>query len=402
MAETIGKPHEHDGYYTHNIYDGDKDKHRSLSAAKAHAADGESESVIHHVQGGTIQKTHRERADGNGWESHTNHKGKSIDHKDLHETASADTLRPGAGSVAGDVGRTEMMAAVVSAMGGMSKQEINKFQEVLDQYGKNKIPGAKDNSSANMASIAAKGAMKEDIEDMLASDDLSEEFREKAATIFEAAVSARVGLEVSRIEEEFEEAVAEVSERLQEELSTKVDSYLDYVAEQWFEENRIAIESSFKLDAAESFMESMKALFAEHNVEVPEEDFDVVEALEFQVADLEDKLNEEINSKIELQRLVEDAEREAIFDEVSEGLAETQVEKLRTLAEGLDFANAETYRKKVSLVKENYFTGKTETSTSIMIEEATAGSEDELFEETLAVARPDMQKYVSAITKTSK
>lgn len=325
-----------------------------------------------------------------------------VENEVLDETAAADTLKPGAGSVAGDVGKTEMMAAVVSAMGGMSKQEINKFQEVLNQYGKNKIPGAADKSAANKASIAAKGAMKEDVEEMFASDDLSEEFREKAATIFEAAVNARVGLEAARLEEEFEAKLEESIEAIEEEMSSKIDSYLDYVAEQWFEENRIAIESSMKVEAAENFMEAVKTLFAEHNVEIPEETVEVVESLEARVLELEEKLNEEITSKIELQKLVEEAEREAIFDEVAEGLAETQVEKLRTLAEGLEFSDADTYRKKVELVKENYFTGKKESSTSIIVEETAAESEDELLEETAVTARPDMQKYVSAISKTKK
>jgi len=326
-----------------------------------------------------------------------------VENEILDETAAADTLKPGAGSNAGDVGKTEMMAAVVSAMGGMSKNEINKFQEVLNQYGKNKIPGAEDKSAANKASIAAKGAMKEDIEEMFASDDLSEEFREKATTIFEAAVNARIGMELSRLEEEFEGKLEEAVGSIEEEMTSKIDSYLDYVAEQWFEENQIAIESSLKVEAAESFMESVKTLFAEHNVELPEDSVDVVESLEARVAELEESLNEEITAKIELEKLVEAAEREAIFDDVAEGLAETQVEKLRTLAEGLEFADADTYRKKVELVKENYFSGKKESSTQIIVEETAAESEDQLTEEAQETsARPDMAKYVTAISKSTK
>lgn len=326
-----------------------------------------------------------------------------VENEILDETAAADTLKPGAGSNAGDVGKTEMMAAVVSAMGGMSKSEINKFQEVLSQYGKNKTPGAEDKSGANKASIAAKGAMKEDIEEMFAADDLSEEFREKATTIFEAAVNARIGMELSRLEEEFEDKLEEAVGSIEEEMTSKIDSYLDYVAEQWFEENRIAIESSMKVEAAENFMESVKTLFAEHNVELPEESVDVVESLEARVAELEESLNEEITAKIELEKLVEAAEREAIFDDVAEGLAETQVEKLRTLAEGLEFADADTYRRKVELVKENYFTGKKESSTQIIVEETAAESEDQLTEEALETnTQPEMAKYVSAIAKSAK
>lgn len=322
----------------------------------------------------------------------------------LDETAAADSLKPGAGSVAGDVGKTELMAAVVAAMGGMSKQEINKFQAVLDQYGKNKTPGGVAmNADANKASIAAKGAMKEDVEELFANDDLSEEFREKASTLFEAAVNARVGLETARIEEEYEAQLEEAAGQIEEQLTAKIDSYLDYVAEQWFEDNKIAIESSLKVEAADKFIDGVKALFAEHMVEIPEETVDVVESLEARVAELEEKLNEEINEKIELVKLVEEAEKEAIFDEVAEGLAATQVEKLRTLAEGLEYSDADNYRKKVELVKENYFTEKKATSTSIVVEETTAGSVEELTEETnVVVTDPSMQKYVSTIGRTTK
>jgi hypothetical protein len=320
----------------------------------------------------------------------------------LDETAAADTLKPGAGSVAGDVGKTELMASVVAAMGGMSKEEINKFQAVLAQYGKNKTPGAVDKSAANKASVAAKGAMKEDVEELFASDDLSEEFREKASTLFEAAVNARVGLEVARIEEEFEEAVQEVAERVEEELAGKIDTYMDYVAEQWFDDNKIAIESSLKVEAADKFIDGVKALFAEHMVEVPEETVDMVEALEARVAELEGQLNEEINEKIELTKLVEEAEKEAIFDEVAEGLAATQVEKLRTLAEGLEYSDADAYRRKVELVKENYFTEKKATASSLVVEETTVGSLEELTEQSAVVIEAGMQQYVSAIAKTTK
>lgn len=322
----------------------------------------------------------------------------------LDETAAADTLKPGAGSVAGDVGKTELMASVVAAMGGMSKEEINKFQAVLAQYGKNKLPGGgvADKSAANKASVAAKGAMKEDVEELFANDDLSEEFREKASTLFEAAVNARVGLEVARIEEEFEEAVQEVAERVEEELAGKIDTYMDYVAEQWFDDNKIAIESSLKVEAADKFIDGVKALFAEHMVEVPEETVDMVESLEARVAELEGQLNEEINEKIELTKLVEEAEKEAIFDEVAEGLAATQVEKLRTLAEGLEYSDADAYRRKVELVKENYFTEKKAAASSLVVEETAVGSLEELTEQTNVVVEAGMQQYVSAIGRTTK
>jgi hypothetical protein len=137
-------------------------------------------------------------------------------------------------------------------------------------------------------------------------------------------------------------------------------------------------------------------------VEVPEETVDMVEALEARVAELEGQLNEEINEKIELTKLVEEAEKEAIFDEVAEGLAATQVEKLRTLAEGLEYSDADAYRRKVELVKENYFTEKKAAASSLVVEETAVGSLEELTEQTNVVVEAGMQQYVSAIGRTTK
>ena len=320
----------------------------------------------------------------------------------LDETAAADTLKPGAGSAAGDIGKTELMASVVSAMGGMSKEEINKFQAVLAQYGKDKTPGAVDKSAANKASIAAKGAMKEDVEELFAGDELSEEFREKASTLFEAAVNARVGLEAARLEEEFEGKLEEAAAELEEALTAKLDAYLDYVSEQWLEENKIAIEASLKAEATDKLIDGLKGLFAEHCIEIPEEKADIVEELQAQLASLEEKFNESINETIELKKIINEAEKESVIEEVSEGLAATQSEKLRTLVEDLEFSDIESFRKKVELVKENYFSGKTVTSTNIITEEVVAEDEKSLVEVTADHIAPEMNKYVSAISKSLK
>lgn len=322
--------------------------------------------------------------------------------QNLDETAAADTLKPGAGSSAGDIGKTELMASVVSAMGGMSKEEINKFQEVLSQYGKNKTPGAVDKSAANKASIAAKGAMKEDVEELFAGDELSEEFREKASTLFEAAVNARVGLEAARLEEEFEGKLEDAAAELEEALTAKLDAYLDYVSEQWLEENKIAVETSLKAEATEKLIDGLRGLFAEHCIEIPEDKADIVEDLQAQLASLEEKFNESINETIELKKIINEAEKESVIEEVSEGLAVTQSEKLRTLVEDLDFSDIESFRKKVELVKENYFSDKKVSSTNIITEEVVADDEKSLVEETPTHIAPEMNKYVSAISKSLK
>lgn len=322
--------------------------------------------------------------------------------QNLDETAAADTLKPGAGSAAGDIGKTELMASVVSAMGGMSKEEINKFQEVLSQYGKNKTPGAVDKSGANKASIAAKGAMKEDVEELLAGDELSEEFREKASTLFEAAVNARVGLEQARLEEEFETKLEEATAELEEALTSKLDSYLDYVSEQWLEENKVVVEASLKAEATDKLIEGLRGLFAEHCIEIPEEQIDMVEELKAQVVALEEKLNDTINESIELKSVINEAEKESVIEDVAEGLAATQAEKLRTMVEDLEFSDIDSFRKKVELVKENYFTDKQVSSTNIITEEVAADDEKSLIEETVVNTDPAMSKYVSAISKSLK
>jgi hypothetical protein len=232
---------------------------------------------------------------------------------------------------------------------------------------------------------------------MFADEDLTEEFKENASTLFEAAVTARINLETVRLEEEYAEALFEEVEDLKEEMTTKIDQYLDYVVEQWIEDNKLAIENSLRSEIAENFMEGLYNLFAESYINVPEDRIDVLGELQATIEELEAKLDESINTQLELQSVIDEATQEATFDEVSEGLAATQVEKLRTLAEGLEFNDAETYAKKLNIIKNKYFTeGKKVVSTGVIAEEA-----QELTEETSAVPA-HMAHYVNSISRTVK
>lgn len=334
----------------------------------------------------------------------------------LDEAGSADTLKPGAGSGGGDLGSTKSaaMAAVMSALGGMSKDDINGFAATLAQFGPNKDldgPGnSAANAAANKASIATKpsaasSAVKEDVAELFGEEDLTEDFREKASTLFEAALSVRIGLEEARLQEEFETKLEEALAEQEEALVTRVDQYLDYVVEQWMEDNKLAIEASLRTDVTEGFIDGLKSLFAEHYMELPEERLDVVGDLAAQVEELTAKLDESITKTIELEKIVNEATAEAIFDEVSEGLAATQVEKLRTLVEGVDYADAESYRKKVGIIKENYFSDKKAAATTGLIVEETVSDPESLTEEGAApYAQPDaaMSRYISAINSTVK
>jgi hypothetical protein len=256
-----------------------------------------------------------------------------------------------------------------------------------------------------------KGAWKEDIDDMFG-DDLTEDFKEKAEVVFEAALNTRMNLEVARLEEEFankeveleeayEAALEEQTAAVMEEVTAKLDQYLDYCVEQWMEDNKLAIENSLRADIAEDFMDALRNVFAEHYIAVPDEKIDIVAEMKAELDDLKSKLNETVDAKIALEAIIEQATKEAAFEEVSEGLAQTQVEKLKTLAEGIDYSDADTYRKKLEIVKEQYFkTTKTASTTGLITEEI--DGEDDTANGTTGFTAPGMSAYVQAIAKAVK
>jgi hypothetical protein len=317
--------------------------------------------------------------------------------ENIDEASAAETLKPGAGS-GGTESKAQTLAAFSSLLAQLGKEDLSKlFNDAQAVFGPNKAPGAVDNSAKNKASIATKGAVKEDVEEMFSGDELSEEFKEKAVTVFEAAVQARCIVEEVRLQEEYEQKLDEAVAGIEEEITTKVDQYLDYVIEQWVEDNKIAIESSLRAEIAEEFMGNLHKLFVESNINVPNEQLDVLGEMTAKVEELEARLDESVNRQLELQAVIDEAEKEAVFDEVSEGLAATQVEKLRTLAEGIDYADADTYKRKLDIVKENYFSDKTSAPAATLVDVG----ESSLTEEAAPVPA-EMAKYVTAISRTLK
>ena len=199
-------------------------------------------------------------------------------------------------------------------------------------------------------------AMKEDIDALFADDStISEEFKSKVSTIFEARVEDRV----SQIEEEIETRYAgmleEAVEAIKSELTEKVDDYLSYVVEQWMEENQIAIESGLRSEITEEFISGLRNLFAEHYIDVPAEKVDLVDELATKVEELESSLNEEIERGIKTKKALVEARKNEITHSVCEGLTATQVEKIKTLAEGVEFSTEDEYKNKVETIRENYF-----------------------------------------------
>jgi len=238
--------------------------------------------------------------------------------------------------------------------------------------------------------------VKEDVAALTEGEELSEEFKQKAETIFEAAVVARVKAETARIEEEFETRLNEQVEKNVEGLVEQVDGYLGYVAEQWIEQNELALERGMKSEILEGFVEGLKGLFEQHYIDVPEERYDVLGQMEEKVEELEDKLNEQVKKNIEAQKVISEHQRKEILDNAKEGLTDTEVEKLMGLAEELAFDDAETFAKKVQTIRESYFTNKAKSDTiveSVITDEPV----EELTEEVKKPVDPKMAAYMSAL-----
>ena len=217
--------------------------------------------------------------------------------------------------------------------------------------------------------------IEDDVNALLGGEELSEEFRAKARTIFEAAITSKVADIKKQLEEESNAKLAEEIAVAKESLKERVDSYLEYVADEWFTENQLAVEAGLKTEMTESFLGGMKSLFEEHYVTIPDDKYDVLESMVEKLDDMETKLNEQIEKNIGLNKRLGESIADNILDEVSEGLAATQKEKLATLAESVEFASDEEYREKLETLKESYFPIKGPSSKSETLSEGVDNAE---------------------------
>lgn len=239
---------------------------------------------------------------------------------------------------------------------------------------------------------------KEDVEEIFGGDELSEELKEKAVIVFEAAINARLVTEVARLEEEFEAALEESVEEIRKEIVENVDKYLSYAVEEWVEENQVAIDTGLKSEMAEELIHGLKSIFEANYIDIPETKVDVVAEMAEKIEDLESRLNEEIEKNITLEQTKQVLEVDGIFESVCEGLAKTQVEKLRTLAEGIVFESADEFERKVSIIKETYFpANKPSTSESMITEEVDTDDDSDRVQATGAMAN-----YVQTLSKSVK
>ena len=204
--------------------------------------------------------------------------------------------------------------------------------------------------------------MEDDVNALLGGEELSEEFKAKAKTIFEAAINAKVAEIRATIEEEHEARIAEEIAEEKEALQERVDSYLEYVSDEWMEENQLAIEHGLKTELTESFLSGMRSLFEDNYVTIPDDKYDVLESMVEKLDDMETKLNEQIEKNIGLNRRLSESVADGILESVSDGLAATQKEKLASLVESVEFESETEYREKLETLKESYFPGKTSTA----------------------------------------
>ena len=243
-------------------------------------------------------------------------------------------------------------------------------------------------------------AIEEDMNALFNGEDLSEEFMEKASTIFGAALQSHLKEEVSKLEEQYASKLEESVAAVTESLTDKIDTYLDYVVEEWVKENELAIEQGLRLEIMENFMGDLKTLFNNNNIEVPAEKVDLVAEAKSELVQKENELNESIEKNVELKRELSELKKQVIISTVSEGLTVSQSEKLVNLAEGVEFSDAEAYEKKIRLIRENYFPEETviesevkETSGEVLVEEE---------KKPATKIDPMMESYVSAISRTIK
>ena len=241
--------------------------------------------------------------------------------------------------------------------------------------------------------------VKEDVAAIFGGEDLSEEFTSKATTIFEAAVLSKVNEVLAQVTVDFEGELEAEKSAIQEDLSKKLDDYLEYVAEEWMKENELAVEQGVRAEIVENFMVGLRNLFTENYIDIPEEKVDLVDELATKVGELEASVNEEMEKNIELRKEITEVKTEKVLRDAGKELSESQMIKLKSLAEGVDFESEEDFQEKIETIKENYFGDEAVSSSGNLDDEPLeiAGND-----EVQAVADPSMQAYMSAISRSIK
>jgi len=293
----------------------------------------------------------------------------------------------------------------VAAAGGNAKgknrpADLNKTvdakaDEIEDTV---KTPQGKEGMTKAPARKADKKAVSEAVTEIFEGQELTEEFKDKASVIFETVVNTVISEEIARLEEEFEATLEEQTDLAVSELSENVEKYLDYVAEKWLEENQVAVDSGIKSEMAESFINGLKDLFVENNIDIPEESIDVVSEMSTQLEESDEMLNTAKRENIELRKALVEAQVEKSFMEMSEGMTESQKDKLRNLAENVSYESLDDYQSKLTIIKENYFKGE---NTKVLNEGVDTGNQEiDASETNVPQVDPQMSRYADALSRS--
>ena len=250
-----------------------------------------------------------------------------------------------------------MIELLVKGMNKLTKEQIRTaHKNILTTVESAKASKKQESARAVKVKESIKVNVEDDVEALLnGEEDISEEFKKKTTTIFEAAVREKVETEVDRLEKEYEQSVAEEINEVRDDLVEKIDSYLDYVVEEWLKDNEVAIESGIRSEVTEEFISGLKRLFEEHYIDIPEEKVDVLSDLTKENEDLKEQVNNEINRNIELKKEKDSVSASEVFNDVVDGLADTEIEKMKSLGEGIEFEDEDSYREAISTLRENYF-----------------------------------------------
>ena len=300
---------------------------------------------------------------------------------------------------AGDGAYAANLKSVKGFMSKVKKEEVEPKEEeevvAEDQTSEEEVVAEEETveETTELPEITDEVDIDDDVNALLGGQELSEEFREKAKTIFEAALKSKVTELREAMEAHYEAKLVEEVEGMKDELIERVDSYLEYVADEWLQENALQVERGIRTEMTESFLEGMRGLFEEHYVSIPEDKYDVVENMVDKLDEMESKLNEQIEKNITITKSLSEATGGNILSDVSEGLSSTQKEKLASLAEGVEFESEESYKEKLETLKESYFkTSPKRSDTEVLTEEAA-----------VAPATTDaMSAYIQALSHATK
>ena len=298
--------------------------------------------------------------------------------------------------------KSEILAGLVDHLKGLKKEDLSKIygsqvigeeeegddDEEDDEEEKEESKKVKESIDQKIEDLD----VSQDVEALVDGEELSEEFKTKAATIFETAIKSKVRSELEKIQEENDKQIEELAETSMTSMVEKVDDYLNYVVEQWMSENELAIERGLKGEIAEDFISGLKGLFEDHYIDVPDEKYDILEANLTKIEELEDKLNKQMEENVQLRKAKGELVKESMIADIADGMTDTETEKFQSLVDDVEFSDEDSYKEKLQTIKESYFgTGKVEAKeTEVLTEEGS--------QETQEVSG-EMAKYMSAIKK---